>query len=116
MSSRHCQHDDDAFGFDSLTYTENSRESMELNRRQGPFVVISASGMCENGRVVHHLKHSMTDEKNVIAPDGIPGSTYDGLAYRQPRGGTYESSGGNYHSRRRSTRWKVFQRTLMWSI
>ena len=39
---------------------------MALNRRPGPFVVISAGGMCENGRVVHHLKNSVADEANTI--------------------------------------------------
>jgi len=60
-------HDDDIFGFESLTYVGSQKESMELNRREGPFVVISASGMCENGRVVHHLKHAMTKPENIIA-------------------------------------------------
>jgi metallo-beta-lactamase family protein len=39
---------------------------MELNHRRGTFVVISASGMCENGRVVHHLKHAVSDERNTV--------------------------------------------------
>ncbi|MEW4528552.1 MBL fold metallo-hydrolase [Maioricimonas sp. JC845] len=60
------QNDDDAFGFQTLTYVRTQQESIELNRMPGSFVVISASGMCENGRVVHHLKHAVSDERNTI--------------------------------------------------
>lgn len=58
--------DDDVFDFDGLTYIRSRDESMALNRADGPFVVISASGMCENGRVVHHIKHAVSDERNTI--------------------------------------------------
>ncbi len=58
--------DDDLFGFDMLHSIRSVQESAELNRLPGPFVVISASGMCENGRVRHHLKHTLPDEKNTI--------------------------------------------------
>ena len=64
--SRTLKHDRDVFGFELLTYVGSQRESMELNRREGSCVIISASGMCESGRVVHHLKHSVRDEKNAI--------------------------------------------------
>ena len=39
---------------------------MALNRRDGPLVIIAAGGMCENGRIVHHLKHAVSDERNTI--------------------------------------------------
>ncbi len=58
--------DDDVFDFDGLTYIRSRDESMALNRTDGPFVVISASGMCENGRVVHHIKHAVGNERNTI--------------------------------------------------
>ena len=58
--------DDDVFDFPGLTYIRSQDESIALNRRAGPFVVISAGGMCENGRVVHHLKNSVSDEANTI--------------------------------------------------
>jgi metallo-beta-lactamase family protein len=58
--------DDDVFDFPGLTCIRSQDESMALNRRAGPFVVIAAGGMCENGRVVHHLKHSVSDENNSI--------------------------------------------------
>ena len=63
--------DADPFGFPGLTYVGNQRESMELNQRSGPFVVISASGMCESGRVVHHLKHAVSHVENSIVLIGF---------------------------------------------
>lgn len=58
--------DSDLFDFPGLTYVQSQDESMAINRREGPCVIIAAGGMCENGRVVHHLKHSVTDENNTI--------------------------------------------------
>ena len=61
------QDDDDAFNFPTLMYIRKRDGSIALNRREGAFAVISASGMCENGRVVHHLKHAVGDPKNTVA-------------------------------------------------
>lgn len=58
--------DPDPFGFEHLQYIPDHAASVALNKRQGPFVVISASGMCESGRVVHHLKHAVSDPRNTI--------------------------------------------------
>ena len=58
--------DADPFGFANLTYVATRDESVALNRREGAFVVISASGMCESGRVVHHLKNAVSDERNTV--------------------------------------------------
>lgn len=60
------QYDNDPFGFSCLTEIENQQQSIDLNKRRGCFVVIAASGMCENGRVVHHLKHSLSHEINHV--------------------------------------------------
>jgi metallo-beta-lactamase family protein len=60
------KHDDDVFDFEGLTYVRSQDESIALNRRQGPFVVIAAGGMCENGRIVHHLKNAVSDAANTI--------------------------------------------------
>lgn len=60
------KHDNDAFEFQGLTYVRSQNESIALNKRKGTFVVISASGMCENGRVVHHLKHSVSNPHDRI--------------------------------------------------
>lgn len=56
----------DPFGFASLTYLRTTDESRTLNAKQGPFLVIAASGMCEGGRVLHHLKHGVMDPRNTI--------------------------------------------------
>ncbi len=73
-----------AFGFDRLTYVYSTDESKKLNDRRGPFVVISASGMAEAGRVVHHLRNSVGDPKNIVlitgwtAPDTLARRLADG--------------------------------------
>jgi metallo-beta-lactamase family protein len=60
------QQDDDVFSFPGLTYVRTQDESMALNRTPGPMVIIAAGGMCENGRIVHHLKHALDDERNTV--------------------------------------------------
>jgi metallo-beta-lactamase family protein len=59
-------HDDDPFSFEHLHYVRTPEESKALNTRPGPMVIISSSGMCEGGRILHHLKHSVSDPKNII--------------------------------------------------
>lgn len=59
-------HDPDVLGFRRLTYVRNQSESMKLNRLKEPCIIISGSGMAEGGRVLHHLKHAVTDPRNVI--------------------------------------------------
>ena len=56
----------DPFGFDRLRYIRNVEDSKALNELQGPAVIISASGMCEAGRIQHHLKHTITDPRNTV--------------------------------------------------
>lgn len=56
----------DPFGFHLLEYVRSVEESVELNDRPGPFIVISASGMLEAGRVLHHLKNAIGDPRNVV--------------------------------------------------
>jgi len=58
--------DNDPFGFGRLTYIRNVEESKSLNDRPGPFVVIAASGMCETGRIVHHLANTVSDPRAII--------------------------------------------------
>lgn len=57
---------DDAFGFSRLTYVRDVEESKRLNRSRLPMVIISASGMCEAGRILHHLKNGIEDERNTV--------------------------------------------------
>ncbi|MDE3018371.1 MAG: MBL fold metallo-hydrolase [Nitrospirota bacterium] len=54
-----------------IHYVGSVQESQKLNSLKGPCVIISASGMCEGGRVVHHLKHAIQDEANVVAIVGF---------------------------------------------
>ncbi len=56
----------DPFGFSRLTYIRDVEQSKELNQRTGPFVVIAASGMCEAGRVVHHLSNCVSNPNNMV--------------------------------------------------
>jgi len=57
---------DDPFRFPGLRYVTDVAESKKLNENRGPVVIISASGMCEGGRILHHLKHTVEDERNTI--------------------------------------------------
>lgn len=52
--------------FPGLQYVETPQQSMALNDLRGPMVIIAASGMCEGGRVVHHLKASVGDPRNIV--------------------------------------------------
>ena len=61
-----CSENANPFGFGMLKYTRSVEESKSLNRKHGPFVIVSASGMCEFGRVVHHLKNNITDPNNLV--------------------------------------------------
>lgn len=54
------------FGFENLTLIRKVSESKNLNDLKGPAIIISASGMCEAGRVLHHLRNSIEDPKNTI--------------------------------------------------
>jgi metallo-beta-lactamase family protein len=52
--------------FPLVTYTRDTAASKALNARRGPAVIIAASGMCESGRILHHLLHGASDPKNTI--------------------------------------------------
>ncbi len=54
------------FNFEYLHYTESVEESMALNAMNGPMIIISASGMCEAGRILHHLRNNIEDPKNIV--------------------------------------------------
>ena len=56
----------DPFGFDSLRYIQNVQDSKKLNETDEPMVIISASGMCEAGRILHHLKNNVEDQRNCV--------------------------------------------------
>lgn len=54
------------FSFKQLRFVKSVEESMALNRDQNPHIVLSASGMCEGGRILHHLRHKIHDQRNTI--------------------------------------------------
>ena len=56
----------DPFGFDSLRYTRSTEESKSLNNIKRPAIIISASGMAEGGRVLHHLRRNIGDPKTTV--------------------------------------------------
>lgn len=55
-----------AFGFDLLTYTRSVEASKAINEMNEPMVIISASGMAEVGRILHHLRNNIDDSRNTI--------------------------------------------------
>ena len=57
---------DNPLDFKNLKFTRNTADSMMLNEDKSPKIIISASGMCEAGRIRHHLKHNLWDSRNSI--------------------------------------------------
>ncbi len=53
-------------GLDLVTFTRTVEESKALNDRRGPMILLAASGMAENGRILHHLRHNLGDPRNTI--------------------------------------------------
>jgi metallo-beta-lactamase family protein len=54
------------FGFRNLTYVTTREESMKLNDLTEPAIIIASSGMCEAGRILHHLRNNVENERNTI--------------------------------------------------
>ena len=54
------------FDFPGLRYVESREESMRLNSLRGPAVIVSSSGMCEGGRVLHHLRNTIENPANTV--------------------------------------------------
>jgi metallo-beta-lactamase family protein len=67
----HLNSGEDPFGFSRLTYIREASESKKLNDLRGPFLVISASGMCEAGRILHHLRNNIEDPRNTVLITGF---------------------------------------------
>jgi metallo-beta-lactamase family protein len=59
-------HSRDPFGFSGVSYIREVSHSKALNDLDKPAVIISASGMCEAGRILHHLKNNITDARNTV--------------------------------------------------
>lgn len=60
------KHHKNPFGFGDLSFTTSVTESKLLNEKEGPMIIISADGMCEAGRILHHLANNISDERNTI--------------------------------------------------
>lgn len=62
--------DNNPFGFSRLQYTQTVEQSKALNSARFPAVIISASGMMEGGRILHHLRNRIEDPRNTILITG----------------------------------------------
>jgi metallo-beta-lactamase family protein len=60
------QQHEDPWGFRQLTYTRSVEASKAINGWQGPAVIVSANGMVEAGRILHHVKNNIQDPRNTI--------------------------------------------------
>lgn len=56
----------DPFDFKALRYVRTSEESQGLNELEGPMIILSASGMCEGGRILHHLRNNLDKDTTTI--------------------------------------------------
>ncbi len=63
---RHIERGDDPFHFPGVRYSKTERESRELNDLEGGNILIAGSGMCNGGRVLHHLKHNLWREESSV--------------------------------------------------
>lgn len=59
------------FQFSLVRYTEDVEESKELNGKPGPMVIMAGSGMCEAGRIRHHLRNEIENTRNMVLAVGF---------------------------------------------
>ncbi|MBP7216305.1 MAG: MBL fold metallo-hydrolase [Candidatus Omnitrophica bacterium] len=57
---------DDPFEYINLSYIRQQEESKRLNHDKRPMIIIAGSGMCESGRILHHLKNTIEDSRNTV--------------------------------------------------
>ncbi len=57
---------DDPFGLETIQYVQTKEESQALNDKPGPMIILSASGMCEGGRILHHLRNNIDKDTTTI--------------------------------------------------
>jgi metallo-beta-lactamase family protein len=78
---------DDPFGFKRLKYIRKVEESKELNLFKDQCIIISASGMCEAGRILHHLKNNIENPANLVLVVGFMAANTLGrkIAEKEPR-------------------------------
>ncbi len=79
--------DESPFGIKNLHLTRSVEESKKINDDKRPMIIISASGMCEAGRILHHLKNNIEDERNMVLIVGYMAKNTLGrrLVERYPR-------------------------------
>lgn len=65
------KHHKNPFGFNELRYTTNVEESKKLNDDDEPSIIIASSGMCEAGRILHHLKNNIQNPANTVMVVGF---------------------------------------------
>ena len=89
-------HRHQALDFKGLTYVSSVEESKSLNDKKGPMVIISASGMAETGRILHHLKNNIENPRNTVlivgwqAPDTLGRRLVEGAKELRIFGQLYE--------------------------
>ena len=86
------QQGENPFQFDQVEFVESVEASMALNRDETPHIVISASGMCEAGRILHHLRHKIHNPRNTILIVGYMARNTLGRRILE-QGEAYEKSG-----------------------
>lgn len=76
----------DPFGFGNLRYISTVEDSKALNGLEGPMMIVAASGMCEAGRILHHLRNAVEDSRNMVLIIGYQAEHTLGrrIAERQP--------------------------------
>ncbi len=73
------------FSFGSLSYITDAEASKALNSRKGPCVIIATSGMCEAGRILHHLLHGLSEPRNTVLIVGFMAQNTLGRALADKR-------------------------------
>ncbi len=78
---------DSPFEFDGLEYITDKEDSKAIDADKDPSIIISASGMCEAGRILHHLKSTIEDRKNTVVIVGFQAQHTLGrrIVERRPR-------------------------------
>jgi metallo-beta-lactamase family protein len=72
------------FQFSLVKYTKTKEESKALNGVPGPMIILAASGMCEAGRIRHHLRNEINDERNTVLAVGYMAENTLGRALVDP--------------------------------
>jgi metallo-beta-lactamase family protein len=80
------------FSFDQVTFVSSVEDSMALMREERPHIVIAGSGMCEGGRVLHHLRYKIHNPKNTILIVGFMAKNTLGRRILE-KGLAYEADG-----------------------